>query len=422
MKTVVIGAGVVGMASAWALREAGADVVVVDRAAGAGLETSFANGALLHPSLVEPWNSPGILKVLLGSLGREDAAVLLRLRALPGLVGWGLRFVRESSPARFEANALRNLRMAQYSLRQMAALRERTGIDYSYYRRGLLTLFRETAVRDHMLGWFRGLAAHGLEVESLDVGQTIAREPALEPIAPALVGSAYAQHDEAGDPHAFCVELGRWLAGQGVELRFGESVTRLVRSGGRITAIALASGEQLSADRFVLAAGSYSPLLARTAGLRLPIRPAKGYSLTVPRGDSGTAPWIPGGDTSLHVAVIPVGTDHLRIAGTAEFTGYDTTITQARADNLLRLLRQVYPRFADTLAGVELHPWTGLRPMCPDGVPVIGPTRLENLFLNTGHGHVGWTLAAGSGRLVADLVLGRSPEIAASDYDLRRFG
>lgn len=422
MRGLVIGAGVVGMATAYSLHAAGLEVTVVDRASGAGRETSFANGSLLHPSLVEPWNSPGVFKTLLANLGREDAAVLLRLRALPSLLGWGFEFIRQSSPARFEHNALRNLRLAQYSLQQFALLRERSGIHYSAYQRGLLTLFRNRTAQREVLAWYERLAAHGLIVQPLDTRQTIEKEPALQAVSGALVGSVFALHDEGGDPHAFCVELAQYLAHRGVTFRFGQPVNRLVRAGGRVTAVELSTGEQLTADHYVLAGGAYSAALASQVGLHLPVRPAKGYSLTLPRLASAPTPWIPAVDTSLHMAVVPVGDDRLRVAGTAEFAGYDTTINPARTANLLRLLQQLYPEYASSLAGIDPSPWTGLRAMCPDGVPLIGPSGLDGLWINTGHGHVGWTLAAGSGQLVADLILGANPALAASEYDPRRFG
>ena len=394
---------------------------MIDRASGPGRETSFANGSLLHPSLVEPWNSPGILKTLLTNLGREDAAVLLRLRAVPSLIGWGREFVRQSTADRFERNALRNLRLAQYSLRQFAQLRERSGIRYSAYQRGLLTLFRNRMAQRDVLAWYRRLAPHGLIIEPLDTAQTVAMEPSLEAVSSALVGSVFAVHDEGGDPHAFCTELASHLAARGMSFRFGETVKRLNVVGGRITAAELESGEQLAADQYVLAAGAYSADLARSAGVRLPVVPAKGYSLTLPRVETAPTPQIPVVDTSLHMAVVPVGADRLRVAGTAEFTGYDTSINPARTANLLRLLQQLYPNLASALHGVDPSPWTGLRAMCPDGVPLIGPSGIERLWINTGHGHVGWTLAAGSGQLAADQIVGAKPALPVADYDPRRF-
>jgi D-amino-acid dehydrogenase len=421
MTTLIIGAGVIGMASAHALHQAGEDLVVVDRREGAGCETSRANASLLHPSLVEPWNSPGILQVLLNNLGREDAAVLLRARALPKLLGWGLEFLRQSSPARHQANAVRNLRLAQHSMACMAALRADTGIEYSYYQRGSLTLYREASTLEKARQWYTALAEHGLETRFMDAAEVVDMDPALAPVADRLVGASFAAGDESGDPHAFCRGLRVCLEERGVRFRFGEAVSTLQTEAGRVSGVMLASGEQLKADRVVLAGGSYSPMLAAGLGLRLPVRPVKGYSLTLARGESGMAPNVPASDSFLHLAVVPVGDDHIRVAGTAEFTGYDTTLTPTRVQNLRRLLRQLYPRFEQALDDEELNGWTGLRPMCPDGVPLIGDSGIEGLYVNTGHGHAGWTLAAGSGRLLADIALGRPTAVPAEDYAPQRF-
>jgi D-amino-acid dehydrogenase len=421
VKVVVVGAGVVGLATAFALAEAGVDVVVLERNEGPGLETSFANGSLLHPSLVEPWNSPGILATLLRSLGREDAAVLLRLRALHSLFGWGWRFVRESSVTRFERNALKNLRLARYSLELMGCLRERTGIDYHYYRRGTLIVFRDANSYRRALRWYDRLVPHGIELENVHAMDVVRREPRLAAVADHLVGGLFAPNDEGGDPYAFCVSMVHHLRCRGVVVRFGQNVQRLLRSRQGVTGAMLTSGEVVDAGRTVLAAGSHSVALARSVGLRVPVRPAKGYSLTLPRGNAGTAPLVPVVDTALHMAVTPVGNDRIRVAGTAEFAGYDPTIQPARVENLSRLLGKLYPEYAAELAGVDRREWAAFRPMCADGVPLIGLTSLPNLVLNTGHGHIGWTTAAGSGRLAADIVLGRQPALSSHDYSPARF-
>ncbi len=421
MSTLIIGAGLVGMTTAHALHAAGEDVVVIERCPAPGSETCRANGSLLHPSLVEPWNSPGILKVLFRNLGREDAAVLLRLRALPALLGWGISFLRNSSPQRHLANALRNVRLAQHSLDCMRAVREETGVDYAYYRRGSLALYRDAPTHAKALRWYDELTRHGLTTQVLDPKQVVAMDPALEPVADRLVGATYAPDDESGDPYAFCAGLHAYLVARGVRFRFGETVAEFEREGGRVSGVRLASDERVGARRVVLAAGSYSTPLASMLGLEIPVRPVKGYSLTLPRGESGTAPSVPASDSWLHLAVVPVGEEHIRVAGTAEFTGYDRSITPSRVSNLQRLLGQLYPDYAAALDGVDPNGWTGLRPMCPDGVPLIGESGIDGLYLNTGHGHAGWTLAAGSARLLADVMLGRPPAVAAGEYAPQRF-
>jgi len=421
MRLIVIGAGLAGLTTAYYLQRDGADVTVIDRASGPGLETSFANGALLHPSLAEPWNSPGIFWDLLKWIGREDAPMLLRPRAVPDLFGWGIRFLRNSSPQRFAVNAQKNLRLAIYSLAMMRRLREETRLSYEHQARGVLAVFRSAAAGAKLTAGAAALSRHGLSFRPLDRAALLDLEPALSPIAAELLGGIHFTADEGGDAHLFCVELARVLKEGGADLRFGTRVDAIRRAGSRIGGIECA-GEMLHADAYVLAAGSHSTHLARSAGLDLPIRPAKGYSITMPRARApDAAPNVGVVDVGLHAVVVPVGEDRVRVAGTAELAGYDLAINPRRIENLKSVLRRIFPDFERALGAADFTPWAGLRPMCADGVPILGATPLENLFLNTGHGHLGWTLAAGSGRLVADMIVGRAAGVGAADYALSRF-
>ena len=421
MRLIVIGAGLAGLTTAYYLQRDGVDVTVLDRAAGPGLETSFANGALLHPSLAEPWNAPGVFWDVLKWIGREDAPMLLRPQALPDLLGWGIRFLRNSSPRAFALNARKNLNLAIYSLQMMQRLREETPVSYDHQSRGVLAVFRSDAAQSQLLQGAAALARHGLPYSPLDRASLLKLEPALAPIGAELLGGIHFSADEGGDAHLFCVELARVLREGGAAFRFGTRVDAIRRAGSRISGIECA-GEMLQADAYVLAAGSHSTTLARGAGLDLPIRPAKGYSITMPRGRApAAAPNIGVVDTGLHAVVVPVGEDRVRVAGTAELTGFDLAIQPQRIENLKSLLRRMFPEFERRLGAEDFMPWAGLRPMCADGVPVLGATPIENFFLNTGHGHLGWTLAAGSGRLVADTIVGRPAAIGAADYALSRF-
>ncbi len=425
MRIVIIGAGLIGLASAYFLQRAGAQVTVVERQPGPGEGTSFANGALLHASLVRPWNAPGIMKFLLTHLGREDSAFLLRLAALPSLMGWGRRFLHESDPARFTANTQKNLRLAQYSLAQMKVLRtDMPELQYQQYFRGSLSVFRSDANAKAARVVADAAQAHGTVVQLLDRDALAALEPALAPIAPQLIGGIHAQTDEAGDAHAFCQSLADALRRRGARFEFGASFSRMEMHGERISGVQVdtkAGTQRFAADAVVLAAGIWSGALARALKIDLPVRPAKGYSITLPAGEPPVAPRIPVLDDFLHCALVPVGTGQLRVAGTAEFAGMDTSVKPARIDNLKRLLRQVYPRVAEATPADAIKPWAGLRPMCADGVPLIGATRIPNLFINTGHGQLGWTLAAGSGSLLADVLMGKVPALAEQDYALGRF-
>jgi len=422
----IIGAGLAGLSAAHALRQGGRTrLTVLERREGPGLETSHANGAMLHPSTVEPWNSPGVWRELLRDLGNEDATALLRLRALPSLLGWdggwGLRFLRHSAPHRHFEHTRANLRLARYSTSLMAGLRAQ-GIDDHGHATGSLMLFRDRAALDAAQAWARRLAADGRRHERLSVDDTLTREPALTPIGGELVGALFNPDDQRADAYRFCQSMAAWLAGQGVEIRYGAEVRRLAPGPGRIEGVEHVDGRIERFDAVVLAAASLSPALARGTGLDIPIRPAKGYSLTLRPPQGTPLPRLGVMDALLHVAVVPVGDDRLRIAGTAEFTGHDLQVNPRRMANLRRMLARVYPAVLSATPPAAMTPWTGLRPMVHDGLPLVGPTRVQGLYLNTGHGHLGWTQAAGSGQLLADLMSGRPPEIDPRAYLPQRVG
>lgn len=438
MKVVVIGAGIAGLCTARFLLEAGVDkLTVVERAEGAGLGTSYANGALMHPSAVEPWNSPGILGYVLRHLGREDASVLLRLRALPSLLGWGVRFVRESAPQRFRANALANTALALHSLRCMDRIR-RDDAGFDRFAGGSLMVCRDRTTLQAALEWGEVLAGVGVTQRVLDADGLVAAEPALAPIAHQLAGGVHNLDDVTGDCHRFCVDLVAQLKAAGAMLRFGQSIAGLAMAGGRVRGVRAATGEEITADAVVLAAGPQSVSLARGVGLNLPVRPAKGYSLTYELGtheesvNHPLTPRLPAVDRSLHVAMTPlVGQGpkvRLRVAGTAEFCGDDLHIQPQRTANLARLAAQVYPALLQAAGTPAPRAWAGLRPMCADGRPLIGPTRVPGLYLNTGHGHLGWTVGAGSGELSARWLTdmrtgqGASGGVQAADFAPSRFG
>ena len=349
--------------------------------------------------------------------------MLLRSRALPDLLGWGLLFLRHSGPRRFAANARKNLLLAIYSLRLMRELREQTTLSYSYQGRGLLSVFRSAAAQTERMRDIDHLVAHGLSLRMLGRDDLLALEPTLAPIGDELIGGIHYAADEGGDAHAFCNELARVLRTGGAVLQCGVLASGFEMQGRRVRCLRIGeAGEELVADSYVLAAGSDSATLARSAGLALPVRPVKGYSITMLRSCAArAAPSIGIEDAELHAVVVPVGEDRIRVAGTAELAGYDLKINSRRIDNLQRLLARLFPRFAERLGPGDVQAWAGLRPMCADGVPLLGGTAIENLYLNTGHGHLGWTLAAGSARCVADQIAGREPQLSTREYSLGRF-
>jgi D-amino-acid dehydrogenase len=422
MKIAIVGAGVIGLSTARSLLARGkSNITVFDRQPGPGLETSLANGALLHPSLVEPWNSPGILSYVLRNLGNDEAAVLLRMRALPSLLGWGVRFVRESSPDRFLANTMANVALAQHSMACMSEIAS-DGIAYDHYARGTLVIHRDAAALRRAQEWSSTLESSGLRPRFLDVASLIELEPQLAPIADELVGAVHNIDDEAGDSHRYCVQLEARLAAQGVRFVYGQSVSSIEVDAGSVRGLRHPGfvGERF--DAVVLSAGAHSTDLARTCGLELPVRPAKGYSITFDLEGVEAPPTVPIVDSELHLAVIPVGKGALRVAGTAEFCGYDVSIERGRIANLERNFARVYPELASRQPQLASKKWAGLRPMCSDGKPLIGATRIAGLYLNTGHGHMGWTLAAGSGSVLGALMTGQRPEIASDPFSPQRFG
>lgn len=417
MKVIIIGSGLIGLTTAYFLKCRGHEVTVIDREAGPGRDTSFANGALLTPSMAEPWNAPGCWRVLFASLGRSDAALQLRLRALPTLAGWGLEFLRNSKAATFERAALSNLRLAVHSLEVMQSLRQQTSIEYGRAARGSLRIFRDPAAWNQATAVAERRLSEGLTFRRLSRGETVDLEPALAPIAARLAGGLHYETDEIGDAYRFCVALAEQAGQKGVEFRFGTQVTSVEVRRGEVTAL-VSNQERFVADRYVVAAGSYSTPLLRPMGIDLPVRPVKGYSVTTEAHQIRTSLSVPVIDDHLHAAIVPLD-GAIRVAGTAEFAGYDRTLDADRIRNLLTLLREVLPQ--ESLDSGRVRPWCALRAISADGVPIISPTRVPNLFVNTGHGHLGWTMAAGSAQLLSDLMCGDTPSIDPAPFTLARF-
>ncbi len=418
MKIIVIGAGVIGTSTAYYLARDGHQVTVLERAHEAGAETSFANGGLLTPSLSDPWNAPGVATKLLKFLGREDSPLLLRLKALPSLAFWGLKFLANSSPDRFRRNMAANSALSFYTLDVLDRLLADESLDFDYQTTGTLKVTRNSDALANTILLAEATQSLGVSFEVLDADGVVAAEPALAPIADKLAGGVRFPQDRFGDAAKFSRGLARAAEARGAVFKYGVSVEGFTRRGKAVSGVETSTGRH-EADAVVLAAGSYSPKLARKLGFSVPVRPAKGYSCTISTAGWNGAPRIPILDDDLHAVATPLG-DRLRLAGTAEFTGYDRSLTQGRIDNLLNFFRTTFPALADNLEGAELNEWAGLRPMCADGVALIGRSPIENLFLNTGHGHLGWTQSVGSGRLLADLIAGKAPGIDPAPYRLDR--
>ncbi len=417
MKALIIGSGLLGVTSAYFLSRRGWEVTVLDRQDGPGQETSFANGSLLTPSMPEPWNAPGSWRTLLGSIGHADSPLKLHVKALPHLAGWGIRFLRNSSAASYRRNSIKNLKLALHSLEVLGRLRQEVELRYGFAAAGTLRVFRDSAPLEKAIEWADMMKTEGLTYRRLTGREVVAMEPALAPIGGLLAGAIHYPADEIGNAYKFCVGLADHARAAGVDFRFRTPVTGIETRQGKITAVR--SGDQrFTADSYIVAAGSYSPLLLKQLGIMVPVRPAKGYSLTFERPFPDTPFSIPVSDDDFHAVVVPLE-NVIRVAGTAEFTGYDLSLPEARIANLVKLVRHVLPE--SPLDPAKAKPWCGLRPMAVDGVPIIGPTPIGNLWLNTGHGHLGWTMAAGSAQLLSDLMTGGSPRVDPGAYALARF-
>ena len=418
MKIVVIGSGLIGVTTAYCLSLRGHQVTVLDRADGPARETSFANGAMLTPGMAEPWNAPGSWRVLLGSLGRSDAALQLHLRALPSLARWGTTFLSNSRTEAFERNTLSTLRLALYSREVMQSLRGAEKIDYGRSALGSLSIFRDQGGLDRACAAADRRASAGSQFQRLSAAQTAQIEPALAPIADQLAGAIHYVLDETGDAHRFCEALTGAARRRGVEFHFGAEVLGLDMRAGEVAAAAC-RGRRFVADRYVVAAGSYSTPLLRRAGVNLPVRPVKGYTVTFEDSRARPSLRMPIIDSQAHAVLVPLD-GAMRLAGAAEFAGYDRSIDTARIRHLLTLLPAVLPKARFDAATAK--PWCGLRPLSADGVAIIGPTPIRNLWVNSGHGHLGWTTAAGSAQIIADQLSGIGPAIDPAPYALARFG
>ncbi len=415
MRVTVLGAGVVGVTSAWYLSAAGHEVTVIERQPLPAQETSFANGGQISVSHAEPWANPHAPLKALKWMLREDAPLLWRLRADPAQWAWGLRFLRECTAERARANVEAIVRLGLYSRSALQALRRELAIDYDHLERGILHFYTDRREFECALPQAALMREYGCDRVPKSAAECLAIEPALAGAAVPVVGGTYTADDESGDARRFTESLALHAATRGVRFRFGETVTALLREGDRLAGARLASGERIEADMMVLALGSYSPLLLKPLGFNLPVYPAKGYSATLEIPDDALAPTVSLTDDGYKIVISRLGR-FLRVAGTAEFAGYDTSLNPARCVALLCRIKEVFP----VLASVDrVEYWAGLRPATPGNVPVVGDMAavgLKGLWLNTGHGTLGWTLSCGSARLLVDLVSGRDPGFDATPY------
>lgn len=416
MKVLVLGGGVIGVTTAWYLNDAGHEVTVIDRQPNPGQETSFANGGQISWSSATPWAAPGIPTTALKWLFKPHSPLVMRPRLDPRMWAWLFRMLRNCTSARFARNRALMVRMARYSYECLKELREQTGIQYDHSTQGLLVLHRK---EESFIDGRRDsecLKQLDIPFRVLDGDACAAQEPALAPVRKKIAGGFYFPNDESGDCGKFTLELAKRAVAKGVRFMQSTTIEHLAGSSDRIEGVQTNQG-RLTADKYVLACGSYSPLLLKSLGVRLPVYPVKGYSMTLPLNDVGAAPQGTLSDEMYKVVLTRLGS-RLRIAGTAELAGYDLTLRASRYATLQHVVRDLFPGLVD-MASAEY--WCGLRPMTPDNPPVLGATPYRNLVLNTGHGTLGWTMACGSAKAIASLVTGRRPDIPLDDFSLARF-
>ena len=411
MKVVILGGGVIGVSTAYYLARAGHEVTVVERQAGVALETSFANAGEISPGYSAPWAAPGLPLKALKWLFMKHRPLVIMPHPDPARAIWGLRLLRNCTSARYELNKSRMLRLAEYSRDCLRALRAETGIAYDERMRGTLQLFRSHKQLDGAGADVRILEKFGIRHELLDREGCVGAEPGLGRVKDKIAGGLRLPDDETGDCFLYTQKLSSMAQALGVQFRYETTVKALRRSGGKIDGVRIEQGgtaEWLTGDAYVVALGSYSPLLLKPLGIRLPVYPVKGYSLTFPITDASGAPESTVMDETYKVAVTRLG-ERVRVGGTAELAGYNLKLRPSRRRTLEHVVTDLFPGSGNAMQGSF---WTGLRPMTPDGPPVIGKSGISNLYLNTGHGTLGWTMAAGSGRALADLISGRAPEVA----------
>ncbi|MFT5644286.1 MAG: D-amino-acid dehydrogenase [Janthinobacterium sp.] len=415
MKVIVLGSGIIGTASAWFLNQSGHEVTVLERQPGAAQETSFANGCQISVSHAEPWANPSAPLKVLKWLGQEDAPLLYRFRPEWLQWKWAFNFLRECTPARTAYNMRQIVALCEYSRQTLQALRLETGVEYDCATRGILHFYTNQQDFDDSLPAAKLMRDLGCPRNSVGAEEVIRIEPALAGMRGKIVGGDYTATDESGDVFKFTTGLAARAAAAGVDFRFNTSVTRLLTEGRgaalKITGVEVIDAEGrhqvLHADAFVVALGSFSQELLKPLGINLMIYPGKGYSATYTVTNPDAAPTVSLTDDGYKLVMSRLG-NRLRVAGTCELNGYSRALNTRRCESITRRTRELFPDACD-----YDHPayWTGLRPLTPSNIPYIGRTRIDNLFLNTGHGTLGWTMGCGSGRAIADIVSGRQPDV-----------
>ena len=416
MKVLVLGGGVIGVTTAYYLTEAGHEVTVLDRQQGPALETSFANAGEVSPGYSSPWAGPGVPIKAIKWLLMKYGPLAIRPTLDPHMWSWVAKMVRNCTVERYAVNKSRMVPIAEYSRDVLKALRASTNIAYDERTKGTLQLFRTQKQLDGIGGDVEVLKQYDVPFNVLDPNGCIAAEPGLASVREKFVGGLQLPGDETGDCQMFTTRLAEIAAAAGVKFEFGVTLNAIHTDKGRITGCATSAGER-KADAYVMAMGSYSPIWMRKLGQSIPVYPIKGYSITVPITNAEAAPVSTVMDETYKIAITRLG-DRIRVGGTAEIAGYDLSLHEGRRKALVHSVSDLFPGSGDFGAATF---WAGLRPMTPDGTPIIGTSRFPNLYLNTGHGTLGWTMACGSARVLSDIVSGRTPDIDASELGPQRY-
>ena len=410
MKIAVLGAGIVGLTTAYQLIRDGHEVIVVDRQADVSLECSYANGGFIAISQAVPWSSPGVLLRVLTTMFRSDAPILLHPLQLPKIWRWGIEFLSCSSAPISWENTKHILSLALYSLDLLRKVRDEAHVDYFQRTNGCLKIYADQNSFDESAKAQGAQIPLGIHFKVLDASQCIKMVPALDETRQELAGGIFVPDEEGGDCYEFAKVLSQRIREAGGEFRFSSAIERIEMEGDRVSKVITTTGP-IIADRYVLAAGADAPLIMQSHGVRLPIIPVKGYSLTLSRDPWPDAPDLQIVDEKNLFGLNPLGTDRLRLAGLAEIAGYNRTPQRRRTDAFIAGFLDRFPQLEACLDQSNPEPFCCLRPVTPNGLPILGQSRFTNLFYNIGHGHLGWTLAHGTARIVADLIAGKSPAL-----------
>lgn len=415
MKILILGSGIAGICSAYVLGARGHEVTVIDEENGPAMETSFANGGQLSYSHCQPWANPGVPAKLPKWLMHEDSPLVFRLSADPQMILWGMRFLWNCRRSASMENSATLFRIGAYSRLKLAEIRDETNLEFDYAGRGILHVFSHHADYGHATQQHAYEKSLGSDDKIVSREECFQIEPALRDIAKPLVGGIYSPSDESGDVHIFCEKLAEYCTQKfKTEFVYGTSVLKIKEEGGKVSSVATTKGD-FSADIYIAALGSYTPKFVKPLGVNVPVYPMKGYSITVPAWEG--APEVSITDDEKKIVFSRLG-NRMRAAGTAEFAGYNHELRETRIEPIIRCMKELFPK-----ANTEtISKWACLRPQTPDGPPIIGRTKVSNLFLHTGHGTLGWTQAAGTAHLLADIIEKRPTEISLKGLELHRYG